>query len=86
MSLSILLSALWVLAATGVAMLPMRWQFPPGIALLLAAPVLIAFLGYEHGAVAAIAGLAAFVSMFRNPLRFYWRKWVGGDKAELDAE
>ena len=86
MSLSILMAALWVLVATGVAMLPMRWQFPPGIVLLLAAPVLIAFLGYEHGPVAAIAGLAAFVSMFRNPLRYYWRKWTAGGKAEETPE
>ncbi|MCA0869721.1 DUF2484 family protein [Seohaeicola saemankumensis] len=86
MSLSILMAALWVLVATGVAMLPMRWQFPPGIVLLLAAPVLIGFLGYEHGPVAAIAGLAAFISMFRNPLRYYWRKWTGGGAKEGKAE
>ncbi len=86
MSLSILSPALWVLMATGVPMLPMRWQFPPGIALLLAAPVLIVLLGYEHGPVAAIAGLGAFVSMCRNPLRYYWRKWTDGGAIEEKAE
>jgi hypothetical protein len=76
-SLSLLLALIWGLAATGVAFLPWRAQFPPGIALLIAAPPLIAFLGYQHGALAAIAGLAAFVSMFRNPLVYFWRKYTG---------
>ena len=77
MSTSLLLAALWVLAATGVAMLPMRHQFPPGVLLLAAAPVLIIWLGYDFGWIASLGALAAFVSMFRNPLRYYWRKWRG---------
>lgn len=68
MSLSITLAALWGLAATATALLPMRYQFPPGILLLLTAPVLIVFLGYQHGWLAALAALAGFVSMFRRPL------------------
>ena len=35
----------WVFAATGVALLPMRHQYIPGIALLIAAPVLILWIG-----------------------------------------
>jgi membrane-bound metal-dependent hydrolase YbcI (DUF457 family) len=68
---------IWVLAATGVAMLPMRYQFAPGFMLLLLAPVLIYQLGHDFGWIAAVAALAAFVSMFRKPLAYYARKFTG---------
>ncbi|WP_425045751.1 DUF2484 family protein [Primorskyibacter sp. S87] len=77
MSLSVILGAIWVLAATLVALLPMRLQYVPGVILLVLAPVLIGFLGYELGWIAAMAGLAAFLSMFRNPLRYFWRRFRG---------
>jgi Protein of unknown function (DUF2484) len=77
MSLSALLAVIWVFAATGVAMLPMRRQFPTGMVLIAAAPLLIAWLAYDYGWIAGIGALAAFVSMFRNPIRYYWRKWRG---------
>ena len=41
------ISVLWVLASAGVAMLPMRQQYIPGVALLLAAPVLIVAIGVQ---------------------------------------
>lgn len=68
---------LWVLVATAVAMLPMRYQFAPGFILLLLAPVLIYQLGHDFGWLAAIAALAAFISMFRKPLAYYARKFTG---------
>jgi hypothetical protein len=68
MSLSAVLAGLWGLAATVVAFLPWRMQFPPGLVLLVTAPGVIVFLGIEHGPLIALAGLAAFVSMFRRPL------------------
>ncbi len=37
MSPVLILSCLWVVAATGVALLPMRLQFVPGVSLALAA-------------------------------------------------
>lgn len=77
MNMPVLLSIAWVFAATGVAMLPMRLQFPPGIVLLVAAPVLIIWLGVDYGWLASLGALAAFLSMFRKPLRYYWRKWRG---------
>ncbi|SDF44167.1 DUF2484 family protein [Sulfitobacter delicatus] len=64
------LSILWVFAAVTVAMLPMRHQYVPGIALLIAAPALIVAIGVSQSWLLAIAALAAFVSMFRNPLRY----------------
>jgi hypothetical protein len=77
MSLAVMLAILWVMASTVVALLPMRLQYVPGFALLIAAPFLIGFIGYEHGLLAGLGALAAFVSMFRNPLRYFWRKWRG---------
>ena len=77
MSASLILGALWVLAATGVALLPMRRQFAPGLALLLGAPPLIAYIGHQHGWWMAGIGLLAFLSMFRRPLIFLARKALG---------
>jgi hypothetical protein len=69
--------ALWAIAATIVALLPMRMQFPPGIILLISAPVLILWIGATHGWIWAALGLAAFLSMFRRPLWYLVRKAVG---------
>lgn len=60
----------WVFASVGVAMLPMSKQYVPGVALLLAAPVLLVMVGLHFGWIYALLGSAAFVSMFRNPLRY----------------
>jgi Protein of unknown function (DUF2484) len=77
LSASVTFAMIWALLATGVAFLPMRWQVPPGIALLVAAPVIIAMLAMQHGWLPALGGTAAFVSMFRKPIRYYWQKWRG---------
>lgn len=77
MSLSALIAMAWVFAATAIAFLPMRRQYLPGAALLFVAPPLIGFLAYQHGWLAGLGALAAFGSMFRNPLRHFWRKWRG---------
>jgi hypothetical protein len=79
-SLSLTLACLWALAATIVALLPYRRQFPPGIALLVAAPFLIGFIAWEHGAVWMLLALAGFVSMFRRPLWFLGRRALGLDR------
>ncbi|MFZ3581110.1 DUF2484 family protein [Loktanella sp. DJP18] len=63
-----LLAAFWVLAATVTAFLPMKRQMLPGIALLVAAPILIFWLGHDFGWLVAALAVAAFASMFRNPL------------------
>ena len=77
MSASLILAALWALAATFVALLPMRLQYVPGVALLIAAPALILFIGFQHGIWFALLGLAGFVSMFRNPLIYFYRRARG---------
>lgn len=69
--------SLWVLASAVVAMLPMRRQYIPGVILLLAAPVLIVLAGMQFGWIYAALALAAFVSMYRNPLRYLWARLRG---------
>ena len=58
-------------------MLPMRRQYVPGVILLIAAPVLIVLIGLQVGWIPALLAPAAFISMFRNPLRFIWAKLRG---------
>jgi len=76
---SVVISALWVLAATFTAMLPMRRQYVPGVALLALAPVLIVWLAVQNGWWVGVIALLAFVSMFRNPLRYFYRRARGED-------
>lgn len=77
MTLSLILASLWVVLATIVAFLPMRRQYGPGVVLLVLAPVLIVWLGYDYGFWLALLGTFAFVSMFRNPLLYYYRRARG---------
>lgn len=58
-------------------MLPMRYQFVPGVILLLAAPVLIYLIGRDVAWWAGVLAAMAVVSMFRNPLRYYFRRATG---------
>lgn len=77
MTLPIVLACLWVLAATVVAFLPMHRQIAPGLVLLIAAPVLIVWLGVATNPWIGLAALAGFLSMFRNPLRYLVKKAMG---------
>ncbi len=77
MSLPLIFAALWAIAATITALLPMRLQFIPGVTLLLLAPVLIGFIAVQHGYWIAGLGLLAFLSMFRNPLIYLIKKSLG---------
>lgn len=76
------LSITWVFASVGVAMLPVRKQYFPALVLLLAAPVLLVMAGMQYGWVYAVLGLIAFVSMFRNPLRYIAAR-LRGEHPEL---
>ena len=71
------LSILWVFASALVALMPMRRQYAPGVALLVSAPVLIIWIGSVVGWWASVLALAAFVSMYRNPLRYLYAKFTG---------
>jgi Protein of unknown function (DUF2484) len=85
MSVPLILGGLWVIAATVVAMLPMRRQMLPGVVLLIAAPVLLIWIGWAHGWLWLGVGLLAFLSMFRNPLLYFARRALGRP-AELPPE
>jgi Protein of unknown function (DUF2484) len=77
MSAALITACLWVLAAAATAMLPMRRQYAPGITLLVAAPFLIGWIGWTHGVWIGVAALAAFLSMFRNPLIYFAKRAMG---------
>ncbi|MEQ8923302.1 MAG: DUF2484 family protein [Roseovarius confluentis] len=77
MSLSLISGAVWVVAATLVAMLPMRLQWVPGLALLVAAPALLAWIAVDQGWWVFALGAFAFVSMFRRPLGYLVRRALG---------
>ena len=83
MSLSLILSCLWVLVASLIAMLPMRRQFAPGIALLLSAPFLLAYLGYQHNPWIVLAASIAIISMFRRPLFYMSRRLISRLKGQI---
>lgn len=74
MYLSIIFAAFWVVASTITALLPMRHQYKPAITLLILAPALILWLGYDFGWWLSALALIGFVSMFRNPLRYIYKK------------
>ena len=82
MTFSAILACFWVLASTVTALLPMKHQYKPGVSLLVAAPVLIVWLGYDYGWWLSIAATLAFVSMFRNPLRYLWKR-AKGEEVEI---
>ncbi|MCA0921125.1 DUF2484 family protein [Pseudooceanicola nanhaiensis] len=68
MSLPWILACLWVLAAALVALLPMRLQLWPGLALILGAVAILVLIGQAHGAGMALVALIAVLSVFRRPL------------------
>lgn len=70
-------AVIWVLAGSVTAMLPLRLQMVPGVALLISAPVLLVWTGIVHGWLFACIGLLAFASMFRRPLAFLVRRATG---------
>ena len=72
----------WVIASTIVAMLPMRMQYVPGVMLLIAASILILWIGLSVAWWAGILALLAFLSMFRNPLRYFLAR-ARGQRPEL---
>ncbi|MGB5870798.1 MAG: DUF2484 family protein [Albidovulum sp.] len=78
MSWPLLAAAIWALAATFTAFLPMRLQYPPGITLLILAPVILIWIGVTHGVFWALLGSVGFVSMFRKPLIYFARKTFSG--------
>ena len=86
MSLALITGALWVVAAAITALLPMRRQMVPGLSLLIAAPVLLIWIGWIHGWLWVAAGTFALLSMFRRPLNYFTRKALGLPLPDLPPE
>ena len=86
MSVTLIFGALWVVAGAVTAMLPMRLQRYPGLPLLIAAPVLLIWIGMTHGWLGTAIGLFAFLSMFRRPLNYLIRMALGLQLPELPPE
>lgn len=84
--LPLIFGAFWVIAAALTAMLPMRAQTIPGLGLLAAAPVLLAWIALTQSLAWSLAGLFALLSMFRHPLTYLSRKAVGLPLPELPPE
>lgn len=76
-NLPLILGAVWVLAATATAFLPMRRQMVPGLGLLICAPILLVWIGWAYGWLWLAFGLFAFLSMFRRPLRHFANRALG---------
>ena len=72
----LILGALWVVAASITAMLPMRAQMIPGLSLLLAAPLLLIWIYRTQGVFWTAAGTFALLSMFRRPLTTAFAPWA----------
>ncbi len=81
MSGTLIAACLWVVAGAATAMLPMRFQIVPGLALLISAPVLLYLLAVSHGVVITAIGLFAVLSMFRRPLGALIRRLSRGRPA-----
>lgn len=77
MSHALTAACIWALAATLTALLPMRMQFPPGITLLILAPVILIWIGATHGVWLTLAATLGFLSMFRRPLWYLGHKALG---------
>ena len=77
MSVSLILGCFWVLAAAIVALLPLRRQYVPGVGLLIVAPLLLSWIALNHDAWLFAFGLFSFLSLFRNPLIYFWRRACG---------
>ncbi|MEL7149446.1 MAG: DUF2484 family protein [Pseudomonadota bacterium] len=73
-----------VFAAAIVALLSMVQHYVPGVTLLLAVPVLLGWIVWDHGGWILALGLFAFLSMFRNPLIYLWCR-VRGDQPEVPS-
>ncbi len=68
MSTSLILACIWVLAGASVSLLPIRWQYAPGIVLLALAPTLTIYLAMQHDPWIVLVSAAVVISMFRRPL------------------
>jgi hypothetical protein len=73
--LSLILSGVWVLMATAIALMPRRAHWPGAVGLIVTGVPLLGYLTYENGALVGVIGLAVGVSVLRWPL-FHLGRWL----------
>lgn len=74
MTLSLVLACCWVVAASGVAMLPSRRGHWPAAWVLIGSGIpLLGYVTYQNGPVIGLIVLAAGASILRWPLVRLWR-------------
>ncbi len=82
MNLSLITACAWVVAATCIGLMPMRFHWPGAIFLMIAAVPLLAWVFWVDGLLIGLVCLFAMGSILRWPTLFLIRK-IGrlmGDK------
>lgn len=76
MTLSLILSLLWVVAANVIGLFPSRRNHWPAAYVLIAVGVpLLGYVTYENGPFIGLLALAAGASILRWPVFYLWR-WM----------
>ena len=86
MTVSLIVTMVWILAISLVGMLPRSFHKPLGFPMLVLFPAVLIYLAVDTGPWWALALFAAGLSIFRYPARYYgrflWRKLRGAPPAE----
>lgn len=85
MTPSLIALCLLLLAATSLAVLPVRRQIVPGIVLGVVAIGVLIWVGVENGWLWTLAALAAFASLGRNGVKQI-PALIRGEKLEIPEE
>jgi len=71
MTVSLILTILWVLVISFVGMLPMRFHKRLGFPMLALFPFVLGYLAYDTGVWWAVGLFAAGLSIYRYPAKYY---------------
>jgi hypothetical protein len=81
-----LAAILWVLAVSGVGMMPRKWHPRLGLPLLVLLPVVLWGLAADLGPWWAVGLFVGALSIFRYPAKYFglflWRKLRGAGRPE----
>ncbi|NOX73896.1 MAG: DUF2484 family protein [Alphaproteobacteria bacterium] len=82
MSLSLIITILWIIVISVIGMMPMRFHKRLGFPMLMLFPFVLIYLAYDMGVWWAVALFVGGLSIFRYPARYFglkaWRKLRGG--------
>ncbi|MDA0222995.1 MAG: DUF2484 family protein [Proteobacteria bacterium] len=86
MNVSLLVTIAWILVVSFVGMLPRDYHKRFGFPMLILFPFVLGYLAWDMGLYWALALLAAALSIFRYPAKYYglalWRKLTGRPAVE----